>query len=369
MAWYDYVVSPLYGATTSAGLTPSVGNLGETPGKKQQPAPPDFMGLAREMGQTSRDIAAEQTRANRPNVDTPFGGVRWTPPGDDGGLWGMEMYLTPEQQAALGSQQRVQAGRSQLAEDALGRARTELAGPMDFSNLPELGGAVSPEDMPEFDISGAPELPDVAGLRDRAEEAIYGRATARLDPEWSRRRESLDVELRNQGIFPGSEMYQRQMADLERARESAYAGARSDAVTGGGAEASRLYGMGLGARQQFVSEAGQRFGAGMQRAGTRFGQRMASSSYDTQRREAAMREALTRRGWSLNEANALMSGQQVGMPTMPGFSGASAGQAPNLLGAAGQQWAADLAKYGLTQAQIQGLLNGFGNFASLAFMA
>ncbi|HET6922756.1 MAG TPA: hypothetical protein VFI16_06380 [Anaeromyxobacteraceae bacterium] len=224
----------------------------------------------------------------------------------------MELFLSPEQQAALESQQRITSQRSGLAEEMLGRVRGELGAAPDFSALPQVG--------------------DVAGARGRAEEALYGRATSRLDPEWSRRQEQLDVQLRNQGVMPGSPMYQQQMQEFERARGEAYTGARRESVIGGGAEAEREQGMGLRGRQ------------------------------------AALAELLQRRGWSLNEIQALLSGQQISMPQMPGFSQAGVSQPPDLLGAARSAWQAQMDRYNAQQAGLQGLFAGAGGMATLPFM-
>lgn len=231
----------------------------------------------------------------------------------------MELYLSPEQQSALEAQQRLQRGRSDIAESMLGRARGELGQGPDFSALPEAGGAVSPD--------------DTGNAQNRAEEALYQRSTSRLNPEWEQRQQQLDTQLRSQGIQPGSAAYARQMADFERGREAAFTGARQEAISGGGAEAQRLFGM-----------------------------RLQSSQYATQRRNQAIGEILQRRGWTLNEINALMSGQQVGMPQFPGFTPAGAAQPPNYTGAAAQQYAAGLDAYNARQAQLQSLFGAGSSY-------
>ncbi len=403
-----------------------------------QPPQPDFRGAAQEQSAASRQLTTEQTYANRPNISTPWGGVRWTPPaydpyyqgggggggapggggggygggggspdiagaignydpfggggrgrpvfgsirdmlakrdayGQDGGSgrppdpWGMEVYLSPEQQAAMEAQQRIGRGRSDIAESLLGRARGELGAAPDYSSLPEFGGGVSPEDLPQYDASGAPGLPDVGDVRNRAEEALYQRSSQRLNPEWEQRQQQLDSQLRSQGILPGSPAYTQQMQQFERGREAAYAGARQEAISGGGEEAQRQFGMGLSARQQAVGEAGQRFGAGMARAGQGFGQRMQASQYATQRRNAQLGEMLQKRGYTLNEINALLSGQQVGMPQLPNFALAGQAQPPNYTGAAGQQYEAGLNAYNARQAQMQAMLSGLGGLGYLPF--
>jgi hypothetical protein len=64
-------------------------------------------------------------------------------------------------------------------------------------------------------------------------------------------------------------------------------------------------------------------------------QAMQQSNYANQIRQQQLTEAMQQRGFSLNEINALLSGQQVGMPQMPSFSQATAAQpAPIYQGAA-----------------------------------
>ena len=50
---------------------------------------------------------------------------------------------------------------------------------------------------------------------------------------------------------------------------------------------------------------------------------------------------MQKRGWSLNEINALISGQQVGMPQMPSFNPAAAAEATQYNTAAQNQGQAE----------------------------
>jgi hypothetical protein len=65
---------------------------------------------------------------------------------------------------------------------------------------------------------------------------------------------------------------------------------------------------------------------------------------------------------SLNEMNALMSGQQVNMPNMPQFNTAGISQTPNLLGAAQSQYSAAL---DAANAKNAGISNAFSGATSL----
>ena len=82
---------------------------------------------------------------------------------------------------------------------------------------------------------------------------------------------------------------------------------------------------------------GQQFNQNLQQNNQNFGQQMQASQYQNQLRQHAIAEQAQARGMSLNELNALMNGQQVASPQMPGVTPAQGGQAPNYLAAATAQ--------------------------------
>lgn len=304
-------------------------------GKKSTPAAPDFTQAALQTAMQGRQGAREQTYANRPNINTPWGSYNWTvTPGQGdpfGGMqqagmqqaggggfnegaggasiadamglgqpqqdaaaqsptaegynytpetWQMDVNLSPEQQAIFESQQRAQGGRAGLAEDAVGRARDALGQPIE---------------------SGM-------DARNRAEQAIYQRAASRLDPRFAQQEDQYRTRLYNQGLREGDEAFTQQMNDFGRMRNDAYQNAMNESIMGGGQEMSRQFSQGLQGR-----------------------------------------------GALLNELQALMGGQQVGMPQQPGFQGAGGYAPPDFLGAAGQQYGANINQYNAGQAQQQSM--------------
>lgn len=68
-----------------------------------------------------------------------------------------------------------------------------------------------------------------------------------------------------------------------------------------------------------------------------FNQQMQQSQFQNQQRQQALAEQMQKEGWSLNKINAMLSGQQVGMPQMPSFIPAGASQGADYLGAAQSQ--------------------------------
>lgn len=173
----------------------NIGSKGLTGGKKgnDAPPPPDYKG------------AAEATaQANRPTQNTPFGSVSWTH--DANGNWTQNTNVAPGMQGAMSGMQ------GQLSN---------------AWNIP---------------------LDTGAQARDRAEGAIYGRETSRLDPQFARREQAMNASLANQGLAPGSAAATATRDQFGRDRNDAYQQAQYGAITGGGAEASRQQAMDLQSR-------------------------------------------------------------------------------------------------------------------------
>ena len=258
------------------------------------PAPPDYMGLAQ-----------RQNAANRPDINTPFGGMSWDyTPGQEAvniPMWGqvqaatpdhwqMNVDLPPQMQAALEAQQRLAAKRSGLAESLLDGAQSSFGAPFDWAGRGQ-------------------------DARQRAEDAIYQRASSRLDPRFQQQENDLRTRMIQQGLTAGDAGWDREMGNFDRGRNDAYDLAQTAAIQGGGAEAQRQFGL--------------------------------DSGYRTQ---------------PINEINAMISGQQVGMPQFPG-----APPAANLLGAANMGYQGAMNQYGANQAGAQGWMQGLASIAPFMF--
>lgn len=84
-------------------------------------------------------------------------------------------------------------------------------------------------------------------------------------------------------------------------------------------------------------------------------------------RQQAIAEQMQRRGMSLNEMNALLSGQQVAMPQMPSFNQAGRAETPNILGATQMGYDAALGAANAQNAAFGNLL-GAGAQLGSAFL-
>jgi hypothetical protein len=177
------------------------------PLSKGAPDAPDYKGAA-----------AEQTKANRPNQITPWARSTWTSAAQPGhSIAGMATG------GAMGG-----------AGDGRDTQTMALSGPLEGANasmMSQLQGAWSTP------------LDSGADARRKAEDAIYGRASSRLDPMWAQRDHDLATTLAGQGIDPSSAAYGKALDNQGRSRNDAYTSAMMEAIMGGGTEAQRAQAM------------------------------------------------------------------------------------------------------------------------------
>jgi hypothetical protein len=260
-----------------------------------------------------------------------------------------------------------------------------------------------------------PDLPQIdAGYRDRVADQLM----QRMQPVHNYQQQQLETRLANQGFTVGSEAYNRALTELQQRQASE----RFNALDQAGNEAQRLFGMQMGARQQAFNEdvtggnfynqaANQAFNQGLQAGqfrnqaiGQDYSQNLGAAQFQNQAlgqaqaldlarmqaqnqaaaqqfglnqqfadarnrlRQQAIAEQMQRRGMSLNEMNALLSGQQVSMPNMPSFAAAQRSETPNILGATQMGYDAALGAANAQNAAFGNLLGAGAQLGSAAFM-
>jgi hypothetical protein len=351
---------------------------------KKTPEPPDYRGAAEEQAQSSREVTNMQTWANRPTQNTPWGTSEWTTKGvwdpaaqQRVNQWTQNITLDPREQQALDDQMRLKAQRSGLAGGMYERVAQEFDPIMQWDQFQEMGGVpMTPEQealQRSLSTEGLTNLDPSQRYSQRAEDAIYGQFERRNEPRFEQERAATDTQLRNQGLRPGDEAYDYAMSQLDQQQNDARLGAQYQATIGSGAEAQRMLGMDAETRQQMCGERGQQgqfanqaAGQAFGMAGTGFGQEMQQSNMQTQVRQQQIAEEMQKRGFSLNEINAILTGQQVNMPNMPDFKNATKSETAQYNQAAQNQFQADMDVFGATPAQRQmmmdaatGLAGGF----------
>ncbi len=365
-------------------------------GKSSPPPAPDYTGAALAEAQASRENLNTQNYANRPTINTPWGTQSWQTnatidpaTGQAVTQWTQNTSLTPQSQAALDSQMALQQGRSELAGSFMNRVGQEYAQPFDYSNLPDTYNPSAPRNLNTslgqqnvqrgLNFGDNPAMPSFdSSYRD----TVANQLMERMQPQFDRQQGALETQLANQGFERGSQAYTQALDDMQE-RQSRE---RFNALDMAGTEAQRLYGMQMGQRQQAFSEdqAGGNFAN--QASQQAFQQDMAAGQFgnnalQTQQnmdaayanqmntlRQQAIAEQAQRRGMSLNEMNALLSGQQVSMPNMPSFTNAGISQTPQLMNAAQNQYSAAMDAFNIQQQQQAGMMGGLSSLASTAMM-
>lgn len=336
-------------------------------GSKSKPPPaPDYVGAAREQAESSKEVTNMQTYANRPNQQTPWGGTTWTPEaftdpatGQQVTRWNQEMTLDPSAQEALDSQLAVQTGRSQAAQGLLPRVTDEIADSWDYSRFSPRAGIPG---TPDLDTSAPGQTTqamsegEFASERQRLENAAF----ERMRPEFGFRDEALRTRLYNQGIDPDSDAGKRatqQEADLQ-ARE------RWNALQAGGEEQARLQAMKLAREGQAFGQDVAAQGAGNAALQSQQGADITGANFQNTERQQQIVEEMQRRGMSLNEINALLTGQQVQTPGMPGFTTAQRADPAQYLSAAQMEGQHDLDVFNAQQAGRMGFMSGLFGLGS-----
>ncbi|MBS7811210.1 hypothetical protein [Roseococcus pinisoli] len=337
-------------------------------GKKapSMPAAPDPVATAQAQTQSNLETARFNANANRVNQVTPFGTQTWTnnalssedldriqaaeieaarargdtsfdpaawrqsaeKQGQD--RWTSTVTLSPAEQRQLELSNQGQELYGTIALEQLRRAQGMLSEPFN-PGVPDRTGQIRTDFRTGLDFG---QFGDPNATRDRVEEAL----NARLAPQQQRDREALDTRLANQGLTMGSEAW--------NAAQDAYGRSVNDArlaVTAQGrAEQESLYNMALGA--------GNFYNQGLQFGNAAVGQQ---ANMD----QARFQQQLAIRNQPLNEASALLSGQQVQMPQFQQVPQVS--MAPtDVIGATNSAYAGQMQGYNAQMQQYNAQMQG-----------
>ena len=365
---------------------------------------PDYRGAAEETARGNAEALRYQTDANRADQYTPFGNVQWFgQPGDEN--YRQETRLTNNQQAIFDQQEEAQFQR-QLANSALAdRMWEDMQRPENFyNNLPGVAGT---PDVPMYggglgQFGQGGQQMSVQDMQSSAydpafAEQAFDRQLSLIQPTLDNQLESQEVALRNQGLTPGSEAYDRALSTLRGQQSETLNALSADAVDRGRAEQQAEFTRAMQSGDQRFGQEAALFGAQMdqgsmydrQRAqqvqeqlgfgGQRFNeqsklfdaQMMQAALQDRQRgqqvqeqlgfggqaftqqaqqaemqnmlRQRSIAEQQNRENNAFNLMNSAATGQNVALPQMPGYNTAGYAGGPDYLGAAKAQGAADSA--------------------------
>jgi hypothetical protein len=270
-------------------------------GKPKAPKAPDYAAAATAQGAANVEAARTSARLSNPNFTNPYGSRTVNFGGND--TVSIVDSLSPLGQKRFDQEERINAGLGQVAEDSIGRVGHTLG--------------------TQFDMSKVGDRPDLANTlsRDQMTQSLIDRNQPAMD----RRRQQMETQLSNQGLFRGSEGYKAAQEDLAR-EENDF---RLSAIQAGGQEQSRQYGLESDARSKDIQT------------------------------EAYLRSL------PLNEITSLLSGSQVGMPQFQAYQGQDIAPPP-IFGAAQAQDQANLGRYNAKMAGRSSMLGGLFSLGGVA---
>lgn len=228
--------------------------------------------------------------------------------------------LAPDLQASLDAQMGQDKSLNQFGNSLIPQIQSALGKGYDTSDLAALRGGASGGNIQRgLDYSGAPQLPgtdDFSADRTKVENALY----SRIDPKLQRNEDDLRNRLANQGIMQGSEAYGREMDDMNQAKNDAY----NQAILAGGQEQSRLFGLGLNARQQAVGEQNAQGAFANSAQNQAYGQDYQNAQLSNSARQQGLQEQAMMRSQPLNDLMAIRGGTPIQTPQFsPAYNAAA----------------------------------------------
>lgn len=348
------------------------------------PDPPNPQKVAAAQSAANVETAVAQANLNNVNQVTPQGSLIYSQIGtnaDGTPQFQATQTYSPEQQAIYdqNSANSLQAG--QIAGNQLGRVNDVLSTPFQLGATPQQAGVNLNNNLglntnlalnqnlgqntnlglntqlgnqTNLNYSGSPSLDDSA-VSDR----IYQLGAQRLDPRFTQQQQTLESDLANRGVVPGTEAYNRAMTQFGQERNDAY---NQLALTGqnqafqeqyarrglGNTEAENMfnaYNQNNQANQQFANDASrlnfeaynnanlqnQNFANqnALSQAGFNNQAQLAQGQFNNQATQQmagfnnqaqtnnwnqGIQDQLIQRNQPINETTALMSGSQVSQP-------------------------------------------------------
>jgi len=388
------------------------------------PAAPDYSGAARETAAGNVDAARVATAANRINQVTPYGSLTYTQSGED--KYGNPTYtatqaLSPDQQRLLDTQNRISGSLGDVASKGVSYVENMLNTPFDTSRLAEMQSRVSPADMQrltgqanlgqmgqaeaQLRAGQAPNLQTSLGQNvgmagwDRASDLLM----QRLNPQIEQSQDRLRAQLANQGIVAGTEAYDRAMMqqgqrenDLRTQAQLQAQGIQQNLfgqeLAAGqfgnqamlGQNQAQLQNLGFTNQAQQADFANQLAGMGFNNqqiqqmyqnqmgqqqvnnaiAQQEYANRMAGANLSNQARQQGLQEQAYLRNEPLNTLSAVRTGSQVTGPQFVNSFNQATTAGPDLLGAAGMQYNAQMGDFNAKQAAQANLNQGIFSLGS-----
>lgn len=366
------------------------------------PAAPNYTAAAQATAKGNLDMAQVATAANRVNQITPYGNLDYYESGTDSQgnpMWTAKTSLNAEQQALLDQQNSAAMGLGTTINDQLGMVQNTMNKPFESGAPAVQYGGQAPQlnqitaQSPEFQQMNAqgPQLKTELGTSgmagwDRAQNIL----NQRLQPQLQIQQEQLDTKLRNQGVMPGTEAYNRAKASLGMQQNDLINQSQLTAQGIGqnlfnqdlqagqfGNQAQTQMNQNQLANQGFNNSAQQQAyqnQMGQTQANNAvnqqtFANQNASAAANNAAQQQQYNQAMTGYNMPLNTLSALRTGAQVQNPSFVNSAQQATTQGADLLGASQMQHNASMANFNAGQAAQQSANSGLMGLAGTAMMA
>lgn len=353
------------------------------------PPAPDYTGAAQAQAQSSKETTNMANYANRPTINTPWGTQSWSQgaaidpgTGQPVTTWTQNTDLNAQSQKALDSQMAMQQGRSDIANSIMPTAQEAITKPIDYSSFSGMGNTPTASNFQN--LGSAPQLntnfqQNTPTYDSNYVQGIQNQALEYMRPDQEHAQGGLDAKLAAQGITPGSQAYETAQRQLHDQQSRDKYNALNTAMTqgsqmfnnqlAGNAQNMQALNFGnaaIGQQQGLDQNVAQFNNTNMQNA---FAQQQNISNYQNVLRQQQIAEAQQRQLQPLNNVNALMTGQQVGMPSMPSFNANQAAQPVNYLGAAQAQGNYNMQAQQMNNASASSTMGGIGSLLGTGMSA
>jgi hypothetical protein len=339
--------------------------LGKSSGGGSAPQAPDPVATSQAQADAYIKSAKESSKLNNLAQYTPYGTITFDKDAE-GVPIAQRVQLTPQQQAAFDAQTGLQGTLSNAAALLAGSVPTSafsLPGGMPgYTTGLDMNGA--PDYLSGLDFSGVPQMPgtgDYSADRDSYAQAMFERSASLLRPEFEGQTRKTQQMLANRGLPITGEAYDGEMGRLERSQGDTLGRLANDAVAAGAGEQSRLFGLGLTARQQGIGEQLQQ---GQVQQAARQG--ITSEQLANAQLADAARKSLTGEALTLYNAPAqgvaTLLGASPKTPTVQGGNIYTQGvQAPDVQGNVWNSYNAQMNAYNQRQQQNASMWSGIGS--------
>lgn len=296
-------------------------------GKSKAPAAPNYEKLAQNEAVENRKTAQELTAWNRPTQNNPFGQVSWD----------RQVSYSPEQEAerrkltkqmnkySPGSAQYKQYQQRLNAITGTDNwTQNETWDPRIMEGYDKLFEAQKGayEGLPGA-FEGGPAMPQYdEAYRKQYEQDMYDSVMNRARPEQERQQAQFTTRLRQQGLQPGTEAFDRAMQNMMTSHGDVNTQAALQARMEGGNQARQEYTTALQGQNQAYGQAKDIWGSAFDRAGA---------------------------------VQGLMGGQY--RPTFQGFSGATGYNPADMMGAANAGYQSKMGEYNAGQQKKGNTMN------------